>query len=105
MNKAVNSYQYAGDLVQDVENQTVKIEDIKTENLPEDLQKLSVAERKKAIEKRITERKAIRAEIVTLSKQRDEYLAAERKKKGASNGFDTAVAQALKEQLLKKGIK
>jgi Mg-chelatase subunit ChlD len=105
LNKAVNSYQYAGDLVQDVENATVKIEDIKTENLPEDLQKLSVAERRKAIEKRIAERKTIRAEIVTLSKQRDEFIAAERKKKGASNGFDTAVAAALKEQLLKKGIK
>ena len=105
LNKAVNSYQYAGDLVQDVENGTVKVEGIKTENLPEDLQKLSVAERKKAIEKRIAERKAIRAEIVTLSKQRDEFVAAERRKKGASSGFDTAVAQALKEQLLRKGIK
>jgi Mg-chelatase subunit ChlD len=105
VNKAVNSFQYDGDLVQDVENQTVKIEDVKTENLPENLQRLSVADRKKEIDKRIAERKTIRAEIVTLSKQRDEFIATERKKRGASNGFDTAVAQALKEQLLRKGIK
>jgi hypothetical protein len=105
VNKAVNSFQYDGDLVQDVENQTVKIDEVKTENLPEDLQKLSVAERKKEIDKRIAERKAIRAEILSLSKQRDEYVAAERKKQGKANGFDTAVSQALREQLLRKGIR
>jgi hypothetical protein len=105
LNKAVNSFQYDGDLVQDVENETVKIENVKTENLPEDMQKMSVAERKKVIDKRIAERKAIRAEILTLSKQRDEYVAAERAKAGRKNGFDTAVAQALKEQLAKKGIR
>lgn len=105
VNKAVNSFQYDGDLVQDVENDSVKIEDVKTENLPEDLQKLSIAERKKEIDKRIGERKAIRAEILTLSKQRDEYVASERKKQGKTNGFDTAVAQALREQLLRKGIR
>ena len=105
LNKAVNSFQYDGDLVQDVENETVKIEDVKTENLPEEMQKMSVAERKKVIDKRIAERKAIRAEILTLSKQRDQYVATERAKAGRKNGFDTAVAQALKEQLAKKGIR
>lgn len=105
LNKAVNSFQYDGDLVQDVENRAVKIEDVKKEDLPEDLQRLSVAERKKAIDKRIAERKAIRAEILALSKQRDAHIAAERKKQGKTNGFDTAVAQALREQLLRKGIK
>lgn len=105
MNKAVNSFQYDGDLVQDVENESVKLKDIKTEDLPEDLQKLSPAEREKAIAARIAERTKIRAEIVRLSKQRDDYIAAERRKTGQSNGFDTAVAAALKEQLLKKGIR
>ena len=105
VNKAVNSFQYDGDLVQDIENETVKIDEVKVENLPENMQKMSVAERKKEIDKRIAERKTIRAEILKLSKERDEFIAAERKKKGASNGFDTAVAQALREQLLKKGIK
>ena len=105
VNKAVNSFQYDGDLVQDVENEAVKIEDVKTENLPEELQKKSVAERKKSIDKRIAERKAIRAEILTLSKQRDEFMATERKKQGKPNGFDTAVGQALREQLLRKGIR
>lgn len=105
VNKAVNTFQYDGDLLQDVENESVKVKDIKTEDLPEDLQKLSPAEREKTITARIAERKKIRAEILELSKQRDAYIAAERKKLGQSNGFDTAVAAALKEQLLKKGIR
>ena len=105
LNKAVNSFQYDGDLVQDVENEAVKIEDVKKDDLPEDLQKMTVPERKKEIDKRIAQRKQIRAEILTLSKQRDEFVAAERKKRGTTNGFDTAVAQALKEQLLRKGLK
>jgi Mg-chelatase subunit ChlD len=105
VNKAVNSFQYDGDLVQDVENAAVKIEDVKTKDLPEDLQKLTVAERKKVIDQRIVERKALRAEILALSKQRDAYVAAERAKHGSKSGFDTAVAQALKEQLTRKGIR
>ncbi len=105
LNKAVNSFQYDGDLVQAVENDSVKIEDVKKDDLPEDMQKMSVAERKRTIDKKIAERKAIRAQILTLSKQRDEFVAAERKKPGKADGFDTAVGQALREQLLKKGIK
>lgn len=105
VNKALNSYSYKGDLVQDIENENIKLEDVKEENLPPELKKLSSTERKKEIERRIAERKKIRAEILELSKKRDEYIADERKKLGQQNGFDTAVSKALQEQLLKKGIK
>jgi hypothetical protein len=105
LNKAVNDLSYDGDLVQAVENETVKIEDVKKDDLPEEMQKMTVAERKREVDKRIAERTAIRTEILTLSKLRDEFIAVERKKQGRANGFDTAVAAALKEQLLRKGIK
>lgn len=105
VNKAVNSFQYDGDLVQDIENEKIKLEDVKEAELPPDLKKMPLAERKKEIAKRIEQRKQIRAEILDLSKKRDEFIAAERKKSGKQSGFDQAVAQALKEQLLKKGIK
>jgi len=105
LNKAVNDLSYDGDLVQAVENETVKIEDVKKDDLQEEMQKMTVAERKREVDKRIAERTAIRTEILTLSKLRDEFIAVERKKQGRANGFDTAVAAALKEQLLRKGIK
>lgn len=105
INKAVNSFVYEGDLVQAIENKDTKLEDVKEENLPEELKKLSVAERKKEIDKRIAERTKIRSEILELSKKREAFIEAERKKNGEKNAFDTAVSKALQEQLLKKGIK
>ena len=51
VNKAVNSYVDDGDLVQEIENENVKLEDVKEENLPPELKKLSHAERKKEIER------------------------------------------------------
>lgn len=105
VNKAVNRFQYDGDLVQDVENGTKNVGDIKKEDLPEDLQRLSPAQRKKEVDRRIAERQKIRAEILELSKARDAYIAAERRKRSGKSGFDTAVAEALRVQLSRKGIK
>jgi Mg-chelatase subunit ChlD len=107
VNKALNSQAYVGDLLQDIENGTTKLESVKTEDLPSELQQLSAEERKKKIENQLAERSEIRKQIMTLSKQRAEYIAAERKKRtgGAQNGFDLAVSAALQEQLAKKGIK
>ncbi len=106
VNKALNRDAYVGDLLQSIENKSVKLDEVKTEDLPEDLRKLSADERKKEVERRLAERQKIRDEIVSLKKQRDDYVAAERKKQtGPQTGFDAAVAAALKEQMTKKGIK
>ncbi len=106
VNKALNRDAYVGDLLQSIENNSVKLDDVKAEDLPADLQKLSADERKQEVERRLAERQKIRDEIVSLKKQRDGYIAAERKKhSGAQTGFDAAVASALKEQLARKGIK
>jgi hypothetical protein len=107
LNKAVNSEAYVGDLLQSIENGSVKIDSVKPEDLPPDLRKLSPDERKQEIEKRLAARRDLRAQIMSLSKQRSEYIATERKKQnGASrSGFDVAVAAALKDQLARKGIK
>jgi len=107
VNKALNSKAYVGDLLQDIENGTTKLESVKTEDLPSELQKLSAEERKKEIEKQLAQRSEIRKQIIALSQQRTEYIAAQRKKRngGGQNGFDVAVSGALREQLAKKGIR
>jgi len=106
LNKALNSEAYSGDLLQSIENESVKLDAVKGEDLPDELRKLSRAERKREIDQRLADRKKLRAEIVALSKQRDAYIAAARKKQaGPQTGFDAAVAAALKEQLARKGIK
>jgi hypothetical protein len=107
VNKALNRDAYVGDLLQSIENGTVKLDDVKAEDLPDNLQKLSPADRRKEVERRLAERKQIREEIVTLSKQRDAHIKAQRAKQsgGAKTGFDAAVSAALKEQLARRGIK
>lgn len=105
MNKAINSAAYSNDLIQSIENETVKLEDVKEQDLPENLKKMSPAERKNEVGKRLAERKAIRAEILELSKKRDEFIKTERAKLGKQDGFDAAVSTALSEQMLRKGIK
>jgi len=80
LNKAVNADAYVGDLLQSIENGTVKLESVKDEELPAELRKLSPAERKQEIEKRLNARRELRAQIVSLAKQRDEFIATERKK-------------------------
>src|SRR5215217_3392784 len=106
LNKAVSSEAYVGDLLQSIENGSLKLEAVKKDDLPADLQKLEPSERQQEIEKRLAERRNIRAQILSLSKQRDEFISAEKKKNGGKqNGFDAAVANALKEQMALKGIK
>ena len=107
LNKALNSKAYIGDLLQDIENGSTKLESVKSEDLPSELQKLSAEDRAKEIEKRLAERKEIRKQIMSLSKQRSEYIAAEQRKRngGIQNGFDVAVSAALRQQLARKGIK
>jgi len=107
VNKALNLKAYIGDLLQDIENGSTKLESVRSEDLPSELQKLSPEDRAKDVEKRLAERKEIRKQILSLSKQRTEYIAAERQKRngGPQNGFDVAVSAALRHQLAKKGIR
>lgn len=104
-NKALNRDAYNGDLIQDIENGKTKLADIKTSDLPDDLQKMSPEDRQWEVERRLAERKQIREQIVGLSKQRDAFLVSERRRSGKQNGFDAAVGSALAEQLAAKGIK
>jgi Mg-chelatase subunit ChlD len=104
-NTAINSMSYEGDLLQSLENGTLRLEDVKLEELPEDLRKLSPTERKQEIEKRQAQRRQIRAEIMQLSKDRAEFIKKERAKSGVRNSFDSVVAEALKAQLAAKGFK
>lgn len=106
LNKAMNREAYIGDLLQSIENGSLQVEKIDVNQLPADLRNMSPTQRKQEIEKRLAQRRELRAQIVTLSKQRAEFLAVERKKLGVKgDAFDTAVVTALKEQLKRKGIK
>ena len=102
--KAASARHSEDDLIDGIREKRVKLEELKEEQLPEDLKKLPSEERKAYVEKKSKEREELRAKIGELSKKRDEFLADELKKRGAKDSFDSSVLEALSEQAAKKGI-
>ena len=103
LNKAISSKAYAGDLLQSIENGSVKLESVNPADLPADLQALSPEERQAEIEKRLAARREIRGQIMSLSKQRQVYLEDEQKRaKTRKDGFDEVVSRTLKDQMARK---
>jgi hypothetical protein len=71
------------------------------------LQKLDSAELKAEIGKKQKERATVQAQIQKLSKEREEYIAAERKRQaeaGKDDSFDEKVAASIRAQAARKGI-
>ncbi len=95
------------DLVAAIEAKTVKLEDVKEADLPEDMKKMSADERKTHIDKKLAERKAIQDELTKLSKERDEFITKKLKEEGkpTKDAFDARVLEMLKKQAEAKGIK
>lgn len=79
---------------------------IKDEELPAEMRKMSLAERKAYVEKKAAERAQIQAEIKKLAEQRDAYLKAETKRQGlkGDQAFDEAVRRSITDQARKKGF-
>ena len=102
LNKVMNKDAYIGDLLQNIENGSVKLEALNPVDLPEELQNLDPAQRQAEVEKRLAERRGIRARILELSKQRETFVDTERKKSSKGDGFDVVVAKTLKEQMARK---
>jgi hypothetical protein len=103
--KAASVRHSEDDLIDGIREKRVKLEELKEEQLPEELKKMTPEERKAHVEKKSKEREELRAKIVELSKKRDEFLAAEMKKRGdAKDSFDSSVLEALTQQAARKGI-
>lgn len=102
-NKALNMKAYIGDLLQNIENGTTKLEAVDPAQLPAEWRDLAPAERQQEIEKRLAERSEIRSRIMSLASQRNAFIDAETKKKtGGRDGFDETVSKVLKRQLERK---
>lgn len=95
----------AADLVDEYKSGKLKLEELKEEELPEELKKLKPEDRKALLDKKAEERDQVQSEIKKLSEQRKEYIAEQRKKGAESekvSTFDTAMIQALREQASRK---
>lgn len=93
------------DLVTECMNGRIKIEDVKDEELPDDLRKMSMQERRKFIEEKIARRKECQAKIAELDNKRKAFIEEEMKKlPKEKDSFDSAVLKAIREQGGKKGL-
>ncbi|QQS07813.1 MAG: VWA domain-containing protein [Phycisphaerales bacterium] len=94
------------DLVDGVRDGTIKLEDVKNEDLPEAMRKMTLEEKKAYVAKQREERERIQKEIATLQKERAEFCArvqAEREEKDPSLLKDVIVA-AMREQATRCGL-
>jgi hypothetical protein len=104
--KASKQYSNAAwDLVDAEKEGSVKVEELKEDELPEEMKKMSKEERKKYIEKKKKEREEIQGKINNLRKERDKYIAEKRKKMAAEDTLDAAIINAIRDQAKEKNYK
>jgi Mg-chelatase subunit ChlD len=105
--KTGKAVQGRGELVDALNDDTLKIEDIDQNQLPVELQKLDRSELQKRIAKARDERADLQKQIVELSKKREAYIQSENKRlatEGKGDAFDQKVTETLHAQAAKKGI-
>ena len=94
-----------GELLDGLKRGKVKLADVKKSELPSDLQKLDEEALKNEIQKRQKDRAELQERIEALGKEREEYLATERKRnKTGGDVFDEKVAASIRAQAARKGI-
>jgi hypothetical protein len=94
------------DLVDAIEDKVVKLEDVATSDLPTEMQRMTLAEKRQYIQAKKTERTIIRKKIGSLSQQREAYVAQQRRLNPPSDKtVDSVIIQSLQSQLATKRFK
>ena len=91
------------DLVDSIKEGKVRLEDMKTTDLPEEMQKLNLTERKAYLAKVEADRAKLQAEALELDRKRTEFISQELRRRGGT-GFDDQVMDMLREQAKKVNI-
>ena len=91
------------DVVAALESGILAREELKKEELPDELKKMDKAQLDKYLDEQLAERKKIKEEIARLQAERKIYIAAEEKKAGAANTLDKAVIGTIRRQAEKRG--
>ncbi|XXF78844.1 VWA domain-containing protein [Myxococcaceae bacterium GXIMD 01537] len=95
--KASRLYDNSGwDLVDGSKQGKVKLEEMKDEDLPEELKGKSATERKAVVDAKAKEREAIQSRIQQLNQERQKYVSAKEKEEAAKGGADTLDQAILK---------
>jgi hypothetical protein len=99
--------QGSGELIDAMKERKIGFSDIQQEQLPKELQGLSETELRAQLDAKIAKRTELQAKIQDLGQKREAFIAAEQKRlaaTGRGDGFDSKVAEILREQAKRKGI-
>lgn len=99
--------QGGGELIDSLDRGEVNFQDLKQENLPEDLRGLDEKQLAEAVEAKRAKRKEIQSRLDTLLAERNAFIVAERKRladSGKGDSFDEEVSGTVREQAARKGI-
>jgi len=105
VSKASSLYNNASwDLVDAVNLKHVKLEEIKSEDLPEELRAMTPEERARHIAAMAAKRQDLQAKIQQLDAQRQAFVAAKRKEMGEDNTLGAALLVPMRSQAESKGF-
>lgn len=104
--KAQSLYQCSWDLVDACTSGKVKIADVSADELPVDMQSMTIAQRDEHITEMSRRRAAVQDRIKQLSGERAAWVAEELRRLAVddSNSFDNAIRSAIREQAGSKGF-
>jgi Mg-chelatase subunit ChlD len=105
--KTGKAVQGRGELVDALNNHTLKLDEIDQKQLPTELQKLDRDELQQRVAKARNERADLQKQIAEVSKKREAYIQSENKRlasEGKGDAFDQKVTETLHAQAAKKGI-
>lgn len=92
------------DLVDASKEKDFEIEKVQEEELPEEMKKMDISERKAYVEKKNTERESIKKEIQDLNKKRLAYIATQQSSNEDEQMLDKAILKAVKTQAQSKNF-
>jgi len=96
--KASANYQNSSwDLIDAAKDEKFEVSKLKSEELPAEMQKMNVTERKAFIDKKAKERSELQAKIQKLTADRDQYVVQRTKEAATTDTLDTAVISAVRE--------
>ena len=104
--KSSVNYQNSGwDIVDAIKFNNVKIEDVNEKELPDNMQKMDIKQRKIYVNTKANERTQIQARIQKLNTEREKHIAEQMKKQaGEDKSFGSAAIKAIQEQAKKKNF-
>lgn len=90
------------DIVDATEDKSIDLASVKSEDLPEEMQKMTTNERQEYIEQKKTEREAVQKEIASLNVKRTEYISQHNQSKEGM--LDNAMLAAIRNQATERNF-